>query len=324
MSDRYTRQIAVPEIGASGQARLGRAVVLVVGAGGLGSVVLQYSSAVGVGRLIIVDHDRVEESNLHRQPLYRVRDLGAWKAVAARDALLETNPQTCVEAMCKRLTPANVARLVAAADVVVDAADSFAVTYTLSDECRRTSKTLVSASVLGLTGYAGAFCGGGPSYRAVFPEMPARAGTCAESGVFGTAVGVVGALQAQITLSCILELQPSPLGRLISMDFRSLRFGGFSFADASEPDGPATLGFICASQVSASDVVIDLRTPAEISAAPFTSTLCTVVDEVASLNPPLPHSCRVVLCCRSGSRAWRAARLLQAQGYESLALLALG
>jgi len=322
MSERYARQIAVPEIGAAGQERLGKAAVLVVGAGGLGSVVLQYASAAGIGRLTILDHDRVEESNLHRQPLYRVRDLGSLKVAAARAALLETNPQTRIESGCEPLTPANVARRVAEADIVVDAADSFAATYTLSDECRRTSKILVSASVLGLSGYAGAFCGGGPSYRAVFPEMPSRAGTCVESGVLGTAVGVVGALQAQITLSCILELQPSPLGRLISMDVRTLRFGGFSFMDAPEPDEQTNLSFICTSQVSDADVVVDLRTPAEIFARPFSSMLRTAVDDVGGLA--LPRSRRVVLCCRSGSRAWRAARLLQAQGYESLVLLALG
>jgi molybdopterin/thiamine biosynthesis adenylyltransferase/rhodanese-related sulfurtransferase len=324
MSERYSRQIAVPEIGVSGQRRLAEAAVLVVGAGGLGSALLQYASAAGIGRLTIVDHDVIEESNLHRQPLYRLRDLGSSKAKVARDILRETNDQTYIESVGERLTPANVAGLVAEADIVVDTADSFAVTYTLSDECRRTSKILVSASVLALSGYVGAFCGGGASYRAVFPDMPSRAGTCAESGVLGTAVGVVGTLQAQLTLSCILDLQPSPLGRLVSMDFRSLRFGGFDFTGAREPDERAALGFISESQVSATDVVVDLRTTAEIAARPFTSTRHTVVDEIGSIRPALSRSHRVVLCCRSGARAWRAARILQSQGYENLALLALG
>jgi len=109
---------------------------------------------------------------------------------------------------------------------------------------------------------------------------------------------------------------------LISMDVRTLRFGGFSFMDAPEPDEQTNLSFICTSQVSDADVVVDLRTPAEIFARPFSSMLRTAVDDVGGLA--LPRSRRVVLCCRSGSRAWRAARLLQAQGYESLVLLALG
>src|ERR1700719_2879465 len=114
------------------QARLRGATVLVVGAGGLGSAVLQYLCAAGIGRLIIVDHDRVEESNLHRQPIYRMSGVGSLKAQAARAALLGANPDVRIEAVCERLTPANVQRLVAGVDGVVDAADSFAVTYVVS------------------------------------------------------------------------------------------------------------------------------------------------------------------------------------------------
>ena len=324
MTNRYSRQIAVPEIGSAGQARVERSSVLVIGAGGLGTMVLQYLNAAGVGCITIVDHDRVEESNLHRQPLFRMCNLGALKANAARDALLETNPQTRIETVSEALTPANVAALVARADVVVDAADSFAVTYTLSDECRRVGKALVSASVLGLSGYVGAFCGTAPSYRAVFPEMPQRAGTCAQAGVLGTAVGVMGSLQAHITLSMILELEPSALGQLVSVDFTSLHFGGFRFMGAQEPDPETTLRFIAPSELSAKDTAVDLRTPAEIAAAPFSSTLCMTVDQVAEAELSLHRSERVVLCCRSGVRAWRAARILQTRGYHNLALIAFG
>ena len=235
MSDRYSRQIILPEVGAAGQGRLRATSVLVIGAGGLGCAVLQYLCAAGVGRLVIVDHDRVEESNLHRQPLYRTNDLGELKAQAARRALLQANPEVTIDALAERLTPANALRLLAAADLVVDAADSFAVTYVLSDACRRASKVLVSASVLGLSGYVGAFCGAAPSYRAVFPEMPRQAGSCAQSGVLGTAVGVMGTLQAHMVLALALELQPTVLGQLITVDFRTLRVGGFSFAQAQEP-----------------------------------------------------------------------------------------
>jgi len=207
MSDRYARQTILPEVGEEGQVRLREACVLVVGAGGLGSAVLQYLCAAGVGSLLIVDPDRVEESNLHRQPIYRVGDVGRLKAQVAREALLSLNPQVEIEAACERLTPSNVARLVAAADLVVDAADSFAVTYVVSDECHRAHKVLVSASVLGLSGYIGAFCGGAPSYRAVFPDVPSQAGSCAQSGVLGTAVGVMGTLQAHIVLALINKLR---------------------------------------------------------------------------------------------------------------------
>jgi molybdopterin/thiamine biosynthesis adenylyltransferase/rhodanese-related sulfurtransferase len=324
MNDRYTRQMTLPEIGAAGQAKLAGTAVLVVGAGGLGSIVLQYLCAAGIGRLTIVDSDRVEESNLHRQPLYRMSDIGILKVKAARDALLATNPQAHIDATCEALTPANATALIAAADVVVDAADSFAVTYILSDECLRLKKTLISASVLGLSGYVGAFCGGAPSYRAVFPEMPQHAGTCAREGVLGTAVGVIGALQAQMTLSIVLDLQPSVLGQLVSVDFHGLRFGGFRFMAAQEPPAAASLRFISPSRVNAADVVVDLRNPAEISAVPFTSTRRANADTIAHAEPALPRTQRLVLCCRSGVRAWRAARVLQSQGYDDIALIALG
>jgi molybdopterin/thiamine biosynthesis adenylyltransferase/rhodanese-related sulfurtransferase len=323
MSDRYSRQTILPEVGAAGQARLNGARVLVIGAGGLGCAVLQYLCAAGVGRLVIVDHDQVEESNLHRQPIYRMSDVGHLKAQSARTALLDLNPEVQIEAVSERLTTANAAHLVAAADLVVDAADSFAVTYMLSDECHRVLKGLVSSSVLGLTGYVGAFCGGAPSYRAVFPEMPRQAGSCAQSGVLGTAVGVMGTLQAHMALSLLLGLQPAVLGQLVTVDFRTLRFGGFSFAAAQEPRG-AAIPFISAAQVANTDIVIDLRSLTEAPVSPFNAALRIDVDTVEGAETRLPHEARIVLCCRTGVRAWRAARALQAQGHENVALIALG
>jgi len=313
----------LPEVGKEGQARLRNARVLVVGAGGLGSAVLQYLAAAGVGCLLIVDHDRVEESNLHRQPIYRMSDIGCLKADAARNALLAANPGLSIESVCERLTPANAAGLIATADIVVDAADSFAVTYVLSDECYCLNKALVSASVLGLSGYVGVFCGGAPSYRAVFPEMPRQAGSCAQSGVLGTAVGVTGTLQAHMVLSLLLGLQPSVLGQLVTVDFATLRFGGFTFATAREPVG-AGLRFISTDQVSGSDFIIDLRSLTEAPASPFASALRVDVADVEMGEPRrLPES-RVVLCCRTGVRAWRAGRALQSRGHENVVLVAFG
>jgi molybdopterin/thiamine biosynthesis adenylyltransferase/rhodanese-related sulfurtransferase len=323
-SDRYSRQSILPEVGAAGQARLRSASVVVIGAGGLGSAVLQYLCAAGVGRLIIVDHDRVEESNLHRQPIYRMSDIGALKAEASRTALLAANPEVRVDAVCERLTPANAPRLVASADLVVDAADSFAVTYVVSDECLRVRKPLISASVLGLSGYVGAFCGGAPSYRAVFPEMPRQAGSCASAGVLGTAVGVMGTLQAHMVLSLLLGLEPSVLGQLTTVDFRSLRFGGFSFAGAGEPTG-AAVPFIAVDQVDSTDLVIDLRSLTEAPVSPIASALRIDVEGVeGEAGGSLPHAPRVILCCRTGVRAWRAARALQKRGHTNLALIAFG
>jgi sulfur-carrier protein adenylyltransferase/sulfurtransferase len=323
VSDRYARQVVLPEVGSDGQARLAAASVLVVGAGGLGCAVLQYLTAAGVGRLVVVDHDLVEESNLHRQPLYRMSDLGAPKVAAARAALLAANPGVNIQARPERVTPDNAAGLVAGADVVVDAADSLAVTYMLSDACQGSGAPLVSASVLGLAGYVGAFCGGAPSYRAVFPDMPRRAGSCAEAGVLGTAVGVMGTLQAHVTLALLLKLQPTPLARLLSVDFGNLRFGGFAFGAAREAQEQA-LRFIAPAQVGPQDVVIDLRSRSETPVSPFPRALRVAVEALERAELPLPAAPRIVLCCRSGVRAWRAARALQSQGHTNVALIAMG
>src|ERR1700761_2346030 len=153
MSERYSRQTVLPEVGVDGQERLRRASVLVVGAGGLGSAVLAYLSGAAVGRITIVDHDRVEESNLHRQPLYGMADVGSPKVTAAKVALQELNPYVMVTGVDAWLTPVNVVESAHSVDVGVDAADSFAVSYVLSDECQRVARPLVSASAQGLSGY---------------------------------------------------------------------------------------------------------------------------------------------------------------------------
>lgn len=323
MSARYTRQTVLPEVGEAGQARLAAATVLVVGVGGLGCAALPYLAAGGVGRLVLVDPDRVEESNLHRQVMFRMQEIGTLKVEAARESLRALNPEVQVQVHGCALTPENVLALVSQADLVVDAADSFAATYILSDECQRQGKALVSASVLALSGYVGAFCGGGPSYRAVFPELPPQLGSCALSGVLGTAVGVMGTLQAHMTLALLLGLQPSMLGQLTSVDFRSLRITSFSFLGAPEPAEPA-LPFIAPAEVGGEDVVIDLRTLTEAPLSPFAAALRLQLEDLEKAPPALPMQERVVLCCRSGARAWRAARLLQRRGHERLALVALG
>lgn len=323
MSDRYSRQMILPEVGGKGQERLRRSAVVVVGAGGLGCPVLSYLTAAGVGRLLIIDPDSVEESNLHRQPLYRMSELGQKKAHAARRALLALDPHIEIQALTEALTPANAADLIAGSDLVVDAADSFAVTYTLSDECQRQGKVLVSASVLGLSGYVGAFCAAAPSYRAVFPEMPPQAGSCATAGVLGTAVGVMGTLQAHLVLALLLDLTAPVLGHVTTVDFRTLRFGGFSFQGAPEPQG-GVLPFIAPTQVSERDVVIDLRSLSEAPVSPFPAALRVGVDQLEGAGLSLPRDERIVLCCRTGVRAWRAARALQQRGHGNLALVALG
>lgn len=327
MSDRYIRQVALNEIGEPGQARLAAATVVVVGAGGLGSSALHILAGAGVGHIVIVDHDQVDLSNLHRQHLYGMSDIGAHKAEAARKALLHANPEIVVTARVERLNPANAAGLVANASLIIDAADSFAVTYGLSDACHAAGRPLISASVVGLSGYVGAYCGGAPSYRAVFPEVPAVVGNCASIGVMGSVVAVLGSLQAHLALHILLDLKPvlldlkpGVLGRVVSFDGQTLQFGGFSFVDCPEPGHIAP--FIGRADITPNDIVVDLRSHEEAPVLAHPNAL-RVAPESAGMLASATAGKRIVLCCRSGQRALRAAALLQANDWHNLALLAL-
>jgi len=313
---RYDRQIAVTGVGSEGQARLRAARVLVVGAGGLGSAVIPALAASGVGSLTIADPDRVSLSNLHRQTLYRAGDLDRPKAPLAAARARALNPECRAEGLILRLDPANAPALIAAADLVIDAADSFAVTYTLSDLCQAAAKPLISASVLGRAGYAGGFCGPAPSLRAVFPDLPAQAANCASAGVLGPAVAALGAVQAQMALSVLIGLASSPLGRLVTLDMERWHFGGFDFRGATEAPG---FGFVAPSQIEAGDSVIDLRPPGSVETLPGAQAFS--LGDLA--HWPIPPG-RVVLCCSSGLRAWRGASALAARGATRLALLADG
>jgi molybdopterin/thiamine biosynthesis adenylyltransferase len=309
---RYARQQILPEIGAAGQQRLTQARVLVVGAGGLGSPVLQYLAGAGVGHLTIVDPDHVEESNLHRQTLFCMADIGQPKAQAAAAHVAGLNPDVRCQAHVMALTPANAPALVDQVDLVVDAADSYAVSYTLSDLCLARGVPMISASVLGQKGYVGGFCSGAPSLRALFPDAPDSGASCATAGVMGPAVGVIGSLQAQMVLQVILQTEPSPLGQMLSLDLQSFALNSFRFDGAPEPG--CAFAFIACTHVQPGDQVFDLRDVSEASqpAVPGAGRV------VADLQPDQ----RVVLCCATGLRAWRKAQELHGQGYTNIVLLA--
>jgi len=294
-ADRYVRQIVLPEVGAEGQARLRTARILVIGAGGLGGPVLQYLVGAGVGEITLIDGDIVSVSNLHRQTLYRMDDIGRPKAEAAAASLARLNPETRITPMTVAFDPANAARLVQGATIVLDCADSFAASYIASDTCFAQDIPLISASALELSGYVGGFCGGAPSLRAVFPDLPETLATCATSGVLGPVVGTIGALQAQMAMSVLLGLHPSPLGQVVTFDAQKFRFGGFRFDQANgEQEAPHPIHPHA------------IRSTAE----DFNST---------------PENCqRAVFACRSGLRAWRAASKLRARWQGDIALIALG
>ncbi|WP_138465948.1 HesA/MoeB/ThiF family protein [Poseidonocella sp. HB161398] len=315
---RYDRQTRLPGVGADGQARIGAARVLVIGAGGLGSTVLPLLAGAGAGHLRIIDPDVVEESNLHRQTLYRMADLGRPKAEAAAESLAALNPGCTASALAARLDPALARDELEAADLVVDAADSFAVTYALSDLCHRRGLPLVSASVTGWRGYAGGFCGGAPSYRAVFPDLPPRAGSCAETGVMGPAVAALAAIQAQMALSLLLGHAPSPLGQLMTMDLQSWQVSGFRFDGAPEPEAPGP-AILAPADLGPGDLVIELRDAAEAPVLPVPGARRCLPGEIDGITPAPGQ--RVVFACATGLRAWRAARAFGARSEVPAAIL---
>jgi len=315
--NRYARQEQLPEVGPEGQARLRAARVLVVGCGGLGSAVIPALAGAGVGHLHLMDADRVEESNLHRQTLYRMEDIGRAKVVAAAGAIFALNPDLSVSMQCARLDAGNVASALEGADLVVDAADSFAATYCLSDACRTAGVPMISASVLGTSGYVGGFCGPAPSYRAVFPDLPVQHRSCAEAGVMGPAVATLGAMQAQMALSCLLGLDPAPLGQMVQVDLGSWRLSSFRFDGAEEVPGH---GFVALSQLTTADRIIELR-PEDEAALAVPGAERWSIERLGALPS---YAGRTVLACRSGLRAWAAADQLAALGHRDLALMAAG
>ncbi len=308
---RYARQEILPNIGNQGQAKLAAAHVLVVGAGGLGSPALQYLVGAGIGHITIVDPDVVDMGNLHRQTLFREADVGQPKSEMAKSHLGGLNADCNITARTAFLDPDLAADLVPNFDVVLDCADSFAASYILSDLCHTHRIPFITASVLGTAGYAGGFCGTAPSLRAVFPDLPNRAATCATAGVMGPVVGMIGALQAQMCLAQILGHAPSPLGQMVTLDMGTYRQSGFRFDTAPEPTGPQ-LHFISPAQIRATDHVIELRDKSEAPTPIHPRALRATAGHV----PAPARGQRTILACRSGLRAWNAARQLAPHGGE--------
>lgn len=295
--NRYARQNTVPGFGPETQTRLRGARALVVGAGGLAAPLLPYLAGAGVGALRLVDPDYVELHNLPRQTLFGMTDLGRPKAAAAAERLGALTDDCAVETHICTLDPANLPGLAEGCDLLIDCADRLSVSYALSDFAKEQGLPLVSAAVTGQSGYAGGFCGGAPSLRAVFPDAPEALGDCASDGVLGPVVGVIASLQAQMALS-VLAGEQEALGQLVRFDAQSWHFGGFRFDGAPEQDGPP---FIAASDVTPDDALWDLRR-----------------------DQPLPEGgARLVIACVTGLRAMRAARAMENRA-RPVVLLALG
>ena len=225
---RYARHIVLKEFGGTGQARLKAATVAVVGAGGIGSPAIQYLGAAGVGRLILIDDDSVEPSNLQRQTIFTTADTGIAKVDAAAAAVSRINPHVSVDTHRQRIDADNVAALLDGADVVLDGCDNFATRFRVADAAHAMKVPLVSAAVGQFEGQLATYRGweaDKPCYRCFVGEDPERAETsCAEDGVLGPVTGVIGSLAALEALRAIAPFGDDPAGKLLLIDLLALRF----------------------------------------------------------------------------------------------------
>mgnify|MGYP001160870713 FL=1 len=220
-SERYSRQIKLPQLGESGQKRLLDARVLIIGMGGLGSPVSMYLTAAGVGHLVISDYDRVDESNLQRQIVHTQASINELKASSARDTLLRLNPAISIDALNYELDDEELLDQVTLADVVVDCTDNFPSRFGLNRVSLATGSPVVSGAAIRWEGQVSTFIPknqDSPCYQCLYPDTGIEAATCAMEGVIAPIVGVVGATQALETLNVLLETGGGLCGRLLVLD----------------------------------------------------------------------------------------------------------
>lgn len=228
---RYNRQTMLPEIGDSGQEKLKNAKVLVIGAGGLGCPILQYIATAGVGTIGIVDFDKIEIHNLHRQILYTENQVGQSKAITAKTVLETLNPLINIIAFDEKLIPENAKSIIQDFDVIVDGCDNFATRYLVNDSCVTLGKSLVYGSILKFEGQMAVFNHmGSKNLRDLFPEPPNPndVPNCNLNGVLGTLPGIIGSMMAQETLKLIMDLpilkNELMLFNTLDWSFRKLQF----------------------------------------------------------------------------------------------------
>jgi molybdopterin/thiamine biosynthesis adenylyltransferase len=231
---RYSRHILLDEIGIEGQQRLLAASALVIGAGGLGSPAALYLAASGVGRIVLVDDDAVDLTNLQRQVMHATARIGQPKVESGREALLQINPGIEVVALRERAAGARLDELVRAASVVLDCSDNFATRHAVNRACVAARVPLVSGAAIRFDGQISVFdprTADSPCYACLFPEGAGFEDVaCSSMGVFAPLVGVIGAMQAAEALKLLLDVKPSLAGRLLLLDGRAMEWTSIGIA----------------------------------------------------------------------------------------------
>ena len=351
--ERYSRHLSLAEIGASGQEKLKAARVLIVGAGGLGSPASLYLAAAGIGTLGIVDHDRVDLSNLQRQLLFDTSSVGASKALSAQARLRALNPEIDVIAHDLELNAGNALDLLRPYDCILDGSDRLSTRYLVNDACVLLQRPLVSAAIHRFEGQAMSYLPGrGPCYRCLFPAASAGvAPNCAEAGVLGVLPGVLGALQATEAIKLILDLGTPLLGRLLTYDALAMQWREFRFTKREDCAVCGTRPTIRTLADSAAEhpalargpcrglqpqqlrtlldgasghvhiTVVDVREPREFAAGHLAGAVNIPVRDLERRGAEIPLEFPVVFVCRSGARSRAACELAAGAGVQDPASL---
>lgn len=349
---RYSRHLILEEVGMEGQTKLKNSSVLCVGTGGLGSPLLLYLAAAGVGRIGIVDFDVVDASNLQRQIIHGTKTVGQRKVISARDRILDLNPHIQVDIYEEPFTSENALRIAAPYDVVVDGTDNFPTRYLVNDACVMLGKPNVYGSIFKFEGQASVFnYRGGPNYRDLYPEPPppGLVPSCAEGGVLGVLPGIIGAIQANETLKILLDKGESLSGRLLlfdalAMKFRELRlrrdpdakpitelidydqFCGIPKNTPNKEEAPTMSGSF--DRLTVAEIqqkmaggwkpfVLDVRGQNEWQIVHFdwADTLIPHTEVGARLSE-IPKDRDILVHCKLGGRSSQAATVLAAAGYK--------
>ncbi|MBD1904657.1 molybdopterin-synthase adenylyltransferase MoeB [Funiculus sociatus GB2-A5] len=352
--ERYSRHLILPKVGLEGQKRLKAASVLCVGTGGLGSPLLLYLAAAGIGRIGIVDFDVVDSSNLQRQVIHGTSWVGKPKIESARNRILEINPDCQVDLYETRLTSENALDILEPYDVVVDGTDNFPTRYLVNDACVLLNKPNVYASILFFEGQATVFnYEGGPNYRDLYPEPPppGLVPSCAEGGVLGVLCGVIGTIQATEAIKIILGQGNTLSGRLLlydalQMKFRELKlrpnperpvieklidyehFCGIPQAKAEEAKRQMEMSEMTVKELKelidrGTDdfVLLDVRNPNEYEIAQIPGSVLVPLPDIESgagvaKVKELLNGHRLIAHCKMGGRSAKALGILKEAGIE--------
>ena len=346
----YSRHIILPEVGLDGQKRLKAASVLCIGTGGLGSPLLLYLAAAGIGRIGIVDFDVVDHSNLQRQIIHGTSWVGKPKIESAKDRILQINPNCQIDLYETALTSANALEILEPYDVVVDGTDNFPTRYLTNDACVLLGKPNVYGSIFRFEGQATVFnYQDGPNYRDLYPEPPppGMVPSCAEGGVLGVLPGIIGIIQATETIKIILGAENTLSGRLLlynawDMKFRELKlrpnperpvieklidyeqFCGIPQAQETETTIPEmTVQELKQLMDSGTDdfVLLDVRNPNEYEIAKIDGSILIPLGDLESGSgvdkvKELVNGHRLIAHCKLGGRSAKALAILKEAGIE--------